>query len=71
MEKLFLSRKEFASALGVSLATVDRGIRNRQYPYNAYKKIGKRVLYPTSILNELQNIFPHTNCGATLTEGIA
>jgi hypothetical protein len=40
--------------LGVSISTVDRGIRNRQKLYCQYVKIGSRVLYPASLLAELE-----------------
>lgn len=50
----FISKIDFAKSIGVSISTVDRGIRNHQRPYCQFVKIGSRVLYPASLLAELE-----------------
>jgi predicted DNA-binding transcriptional regulator AlpA len=56
MNDSFLTRKELASALKVSLSTVDRGRKNKLYPFSTGVKAGIRgVRFPASIIDELQN----------------
>jgi predicted DNA-binding transcriptional regulator AlpA len=51
----FLCRKELAHYLGVSLSTVDRGIRDSRWPYNAFIRLGeRRIGYPGSLLQETE-----------------
>jgi hypothetical protein len=50
----FISNGEFAEALGVSKATVARGRKNGKYPYTKFIKIGRKFLYPISLLDELE-----------------
>jgi hypothetical protein len=54
--KAFISRSQFAHELGVSLSTVSRGSRRGIYPFSMSVKIGRRVLYPSSLLEELQEL---------------
>ena len=52
-----LSRKEIAVLLGVSLSTVDRGIRDNKWPFNAYYQISsRRKLYPASIVTSINEM---------------
>jgi hypothetical protein len=44
--KQFLSRKELASLLCISLSSVDRGLRARREPFCLCIRIGGRVLFP-------------------------
>jgi predicted DNA-binding transcriptional regulator AlpA len=53
-EKKFISRLEFSKELGISLSTVDRGIRNNEWPFCNYVKIGRRVLYPVALIEEIR-----------------
>jgi predicted DNA-binding transcriptional regulator AlpA len=54
-EKNFLCRKELACYCQVSLSTVDRGIRANRWPYNAYVRLGVRMIgYPKSLLQEIE-----------------
>ena len=49
-----LSRKEFAFYCNVSLSTVDRGIRDNRWPYNAYYRVSpRRIVYPASLVASL------------------
>jgi hypothetical protein len=50
----FISREAFARSMGVSLATLNRGRKTGLYPFNRCVKLNKRVLYPVSLLAELQ-----------------
>jgi predicted DNA-binding transcriptional regulator AlpA len=51
----YLCRKELAHQLGVSLSTVDRGIRDNRWPFNAYIRLGEwRIGYPGSLLQEMK-----------------
>ena len=52
---LFLCRKELAFHCQVSLSTVDRGIRDDLWPFNAYIRISpRRILYPSALLQEIE-----------------
>ena len=51
---LFYTVSEFAEALNVFLSTVARGVRNSIYPFNRSLKIGRRRLFPASLIAELQ-----------------
>jgi len=51
----FLCRKEFAYFCKVSLSTVDRGIRDRRWLFNAFIRVSpRRILYPASLLQEIK-----------------
>jgi hypothetical protein len=50
----FISKNEFSKLASVSVSTVDRGIRNHVWPYCQFIKIGSRVLYPASLLAEME-----------------
>jgi predicted DNA-binding transcriptional regulator AlpA len=52
--KRFLTRKELCTILRCSIATVDRGIRKNDFPYSRRVKLNNRVLFPVSILAELE-----------------
>ena len=52
---LFLCRKEQAFHCKVSLSTVDRGIRDDLWPFNAYIKISpRRIVYPSTLLQKIE-----------------
>jgi hypothetical protein len=53
MDPKFVSRADFAQGLGVSIATLNRGMRNRTYPFSEYTRIGKRVLFRKSLFDEI------------------
>jgi hypothetical protein len=50
----FLSRIEFSKELGISLSTLHRGIRNDEWPYNAFIRIGNKPRYPISLLDAIE-----------------
>jgi hypothetical protein len=52
----FLSRREFSKQIGVSLSTLNRGAKNNSWPFNSYVRLGGRVLYPESLLEELKGM---------------
>jgi hypothetical protein len=54
--EMFISRSQLAHELGVSLSTVSRGSRRGLYPFSMSVKIGRRVLYPSFLLKELQEL---------------
>jgi len=56
LEKLFLSREDFANALGISLSSVNRGWKEKKWPFNGGIKIGRRVLFPSSSLPEYTKV---------------
>jgi predicted DNA-binding transcriptional regulator AlpA len=62
----WLSRKEFTLYLHVSLSTIDRGIRNNTFPFNRHIKIGARILFPSTILTDLEKM---AKSGSELTGG--
>jgi predicted DNA-binding transcriptional regulator AlpA len=54
-EQRFLRRKEMAYMCHVSLSTLNRGIRDGEWPFSAYIRISpRRVVYPVSILREIE-----------------
>jgi len=53
---LFITGPELAKILKVSMSTVARGIRSSIYPYNRCLKIGRRRLFPASLIAELENL---------------
>lgn len=50
----FLSRTQFAQRLGISISTLDRGIRDQLWPFNRYVRIGRRMLFPIKLLQEIE-----------------
>jgi len=46
--KLFFSREEIAILLGISLSSVDRGLKAKVPPFEKVTRIGRRVLIPVS-----------------------
>jgi predicted DNA-binding transcriptional regulator AlpA len=50
----FLSKKEFATLIGVSVSTVDRGISGKTWPYDQYVRLGQRVLYPATLIDKIE-----------------
>jgi hypothetical protein len=50
----FLSIKELSSSMGVSVSTVNRGIKANCWPFDQYIKIGKRIIYPVSLLDKIE-----------------
>jgi predicted DNA-binding transcriptional regulator AlpA len=56
MSELFINRKELAAFCGISLSTVNRGIRDNRWPFSAYIRISpRRLIYPRSILREIES----------------
>jgi hypothetical protein len=55
-EKKFLTRQELVSQLCLSLSTVDRGLKQGSYPFNLNFRIGRRILFPVTILDELLSL---------------
>jgi len=53
---LFYTVSEFAEILSLSSSTVARGVRNSIYPFNRSLKIGRRRLFPASLIAELENL---------------
>ncbi|MDR2245855.1 MAG: hypothetical protein LBE17_04135 [Treponema sp.] len=53
-QKAWLTRKELAYHLRISLSSVDRGIRSNRWPFNNRVKVGGKVLFPISILSEIE-----------------
>jgi hypothetical protein len=53
MSTRFLDRRSLAESLNISLSTVDRGIKANIYPFNNIIRIGRKVLFPADILDEL------------------
>jgi hypothetical protein len=53
-DKKFLTRKDLAEALNVSISTVARGKRLGQWPYDSCTLVGRRVVYPAVLLDEIQ-----------------
>jgi hypothetical protein len=56
LQHFLISRKILALRLNVSLSTLDRGRKGNVWPYNTYVVIGRRVLYPASILIDLEEM---------------
>jgi predicted DNA-binding transcriptional regulator AlpA len=57
-EHSFISRKELAGFLGVSLSTVDRGIRDNRWPYNKFIRVGiRKIYYSVTLKDEILNSF--------------
>jgi hypothetical protein len=55
-QHFLISRKILALRLNVSLSTIDRGRKGNVWPFNRYVTIGKKILYPASLLTELEEI---------------
>jgi hypothetical protein len=55
MGKRFLSKTDFATAVGVSLSSLNRGIKAGRWPYSQHIHLGARVLFPASLLDELED----------------
>jgi hypothetical protein len=55
MEKMFFSRSEFAKNVGISMATLNRGVRDNVWPFSENVLIGRRRLFPASLLTEIVN----------------
>jgi hypothetical protein len=50
----FLSRKEFSQEMGISLSTLNRRIKEGEWPFNASILIGSRRLYPATLLDKVE-----------------
>jgi hypothetical protein len=55
----FISRTHFANAVGVSLSTLARLRRAGSFPFANCIKVGRRVLYPASVLDQLMELVPN------------
>jgi len=51
--KFFVNRKEIAVILGISLSSVDRGLKSKTPPFDKALRIGRRVIFPTSCIEEI------------------
>jgi len=51
--KLFISRDEVATILGISLSSVDRGMKVKAPPFDKALRIGRRVLFPVSCIENM------------------
>jgi hypothetical protein len=54
IEKVFLTPEIFAKTLNISMSTLSRGVRSSTYPFNRSIKIGRKRLFPASLVVELQ-----------------
>jgi hypothetical protein len=54
MNPQFLSPIELAHALKISLSTVYRLKAAKVPPFNAYFQVGRRILFPASLLEDLE-----------------
>ena len=50
--KLFVNREDFAAILGVSISSVDRGLKAKVPPFDQALRIGRRVLFPVSCISD-------------------
>jgi predicted DNA-binding transcriptional regulator AlpA len=50
----FISKRQFSNFTGISISTIDRGIKEQTWPFNKCIRIGRRVLYPFSVLAEME-----------------
>jgi len=50
VQRQFLTRREVAEILGLSLSTVNRGIRDQRAPFSAFVRVGRRLICPLSAL---------------------
>jgi hypothetical protein len=50
----FLTKREFCNILCISLTSLDRGIKSNEWPFSNYVRIGKRILYPYSLIAEIE-----------------
>jgi hypothetical protein len=71
MPPKFISKKEFSVLSGVSISTIDRGIRDHVWPYSQFVKVGSRVLYPLSLLSEMEMKAAQNAAGSVKAEAIA
>jgi hypothetical protein len=53
-EKRFYSRQEICHILGISLSSLNRGVRNKTWPFCKFVRIGNRILFPNTLLDEIQ-----------------
>ena len=53
MTTTLLTRKQFASALGLSVATIDRGRKNNIFPFSSYIRLKNSIRYTVKTLNEV------------------
>jgi predicted DNA-binding transcriptional regulator AlpA len=53
---IFLTRREFSKRLMLSVSTVSRGIKNGEWPFSEYVKIGKSIRYPESLLKKIEEL---------------
>jgi len=57
--KLFVNRQEIATLLCISLSSVDRGLKAQTPPFDKAVRIGRRVLFPTSCVENLLSFEVH------------
>jgi predicted DNA-binding transcriptional regulator AlpA len=54
--KLYVTRQEVATILRISLSSVDRRLKAKDPPFDKSLRIGRRVLFPTSCLENLVSL---------------
>ena len=59
--KLFYSRKEISEIMWISLSSVSRGWKKKEPPFDAGRKIGRRVIFPKSCLTNIVTMCPGNN----------
>jgi IS30 family transposase len=52
---ILLSKIEFAKKIGVSVSTINRGIKRNLWPYNAFITLGNRVRYSEVLVEYIVN----------------
>jgi hypothetical protein len=53
-QKVFISQEEICSLIGISRSTWLRQRRAGKWPASNFVRIGRRILYPYSLLEELR-----------------
>ena len=64
MMKKFISKTELAEYLGISLSSVNRGMKKNLWPFSNYIRLGTRILYPARILSDMEEQSMKINEGA-------
>jgi hypothetical protein len=51
-DNVLVTRKDLAAYLRVSLATVDRGIRDKRWPFVIHIRIGKKIFFDLRVIKK-------------------
>jgi hypothetical protein len=54
MASNFLTRAEFSKEIGISISTINRGIKKGIWPFTAFVRIGSRIRYPMTLVELLE-----------------